>query len=85
MKAIVFTEFGQPDVMQLKDVEKPTPKNDEILIKVHATLVAYGDLLVRNLSNVSMQEFFRSLGPKKTLKTAAKFGVTNLSYFAKKN
>ena len=57
MKAIVFTEYGPPDVMQLKDIEKPTPKNDEILIKVHATLVAYGDVSVRNLNNVSLQEF----------------------------
>src|SRR6266496_3144870 len=39
MKAIVYTKYGSPDVIQLKDVEKPAPKDDEVLIKIYAASV----------------------------------------------
>jgi NADPH:quinone reductase-like Zn-dependent oxidoreductase len=43
MKAMVYTEFGEPDVLQLKEVEKPVPKEDEVLVKVYAASVNYFD------------------------------------------
>ena len=57
MKAIVWTKYGSPDGLQLKYVPKPIPKNDEILVKVHATTVTAGDRELQRLKLPMMLSF----------------------------
>lgn len=74
MKAIVYTEYGPPDVLHLKDVEKPTPKSNEILVKVYATTVSSGTIWARSgkhrdskLLTLALRIFFGISKPKKAI------------------
>jgi NADPH:quinone reductase-like Zn-dependent oxidoreductase len=49
VKAIVWTKYGPPDVLELREVEKPTPQDDEVLIRIYATTVTAGDCELRSL------------------------------------
>ena len=52
MKAVVHTEYGPPDELELQEVEMPVPKENEVLIRIHATTVTTSDCNIRNLTFV---------------------------------
>jgi NADPH:quinone reductase-like Zn-dependent oxidoreductase len=48
MKAVICTKYGEPDVLKIKEVAKPTPKENEVCIKIHATAVTASDIFIRS-------------------------------------
>ncbi|MCL4302558.1 MAG: NAD(P)-dependent alcohol dehydrogenase [Anaerolineae bacterium] len=67
MKAIVYTKYGSPDVLQLKEIEKPTPRDNEVLIKICATTVETTDTIFRRGKTLSARLFTGLFKPKFTI------------------
>ena len=74
MKAIVYTHYGSPDVLQLKEVQKPVPQDDEVLVKVLAASAAAGDWCLLRAQPFLMRFVYGFLKPKHTILGASLAG-----------
>ena len=80
MKAVVYEEFGSPEVLELKEVESPSPEDDELLVKVYATSVNAIDMIFRSGASMLFGMTKLMAGFKKP-----KFNILDLTFQGKLN
>lgn len=79
MKAVVYTYYGSPDVLQLKEVEKPVPKDNEVLIKIIATTVNRTDCGFRHPDYLIVRLVGGLFKPKKQILGSELAGIVELT------
>ena len=79
MKAAVYTQYGGPEVLQVKEVEKPTPGNNEILVRIKASAVNSGDWRLRKADPFAVRFIFGFLKPKRTSSGVSSQAKLNVS------
>ena len=68
MKAAICTRYGPPEVLEIRDVPKPVPRDDEVLVKVHASTVNSSDWFIRSgIPNASFAIQIQTVTPPSTL------------------
>lgn len=72
MKAVICTKYGPPDVLKLTEVAKPSPKDDEVCVEIHATAVTASDIFIRSSNlplqyKIPMRLFLGILKPRKSI------------------
>jgi len=67
MKAVICTKYGPPEVLQIEEVEKPKPRDNEVLIKIYATTAHIGDTRIRRVDPFLVRLMFGLFRPKKNL------------------
>jgi NADPH:quinone reductase-like Zn-dependent oxidoreductase len=65
MKAIIYEQYGSPDVLKLQEIEKPIPKDNEVLIKIHATTATSAEGMVRRGDSIASRLILGLKKPKK--------------------